>query len=277
MPTHEASLPGSATAVGSGSMAPTRSDLVRSLAVLVAFLASAPLVLVGSGALGGTPTSETSGGWLSATATPLAPAGPAFGIWSVIYLGLTALVVWQLLPRQRSAARHRAIGWWLVPALLGNGLWLMVTQWGQLALSVVVILGLLACLVVIAARLGTHPPLSRVDALVTDGTLGLYLGWVAVAAVANITGWLASLDVNPHPVAPYAIALLVVVAVIGVLMAYGTRGRLAPALAVARGLAWIAVGRLTSEPHSVTTGVAAAVAAVVVLGSPIVIKVRTRS
>ena len=31
------------------------------------------------------------------------------------------------------------------------------------------------------------PPRNMLDALVTDGTIGLYLGWVIVATAANIT------------------------------------------------------------------------------------------
>ena len=58
------------------------------IAIFTAFL--------GSGALGGTPISEAAGGALSADATPLAPGGTAFSIWSVIYLGLIGYTLWQL-------------------------------------------------------------------------------------------------------------------------------------------------------------------------------------
>src|SRR5699024_9254852 len=58
------------------------------LPIITLLGAAAALVaaFIGSGALGGTPIAEAAGGVLSADATPVAPAGSAFSIWSVIYL-----------------------------------------------------------------------------------------------------------------------------------------------------------------------------------------------
>jgi hypothetical protein len=106
-----------------------------------------------------------------------------------------------------------------------------------------------------------------VEKVVVDGTFGLYLGWVAIATAANITATLVASGVNPPlPVAELlAVAVLAVAAAIGVVLARVLDGRIGVALAMAWGLAWIAVGRLAGEPASTLTGVAAAVAAAVVL------------
>ncbi|MET0842976.1 MAG: tryptophan-rich sensory protein, partial [Mycetocola sp.] len=63
------------------------NDRLRQVVVLVSALLAIAGSFVGSGAAGGTPIAEASGGALSADATPVAPAGPAFAIWTVIYLG----------------------------------------------------------------------------------------------------------------------------------------------------------------------------------------------
>jgi hypothetical protein len=55
------------------------------------------------------------------------------------------------------------------------------------------------------------------------------------------------------------------------------RGRIAPALSLSWGLAWVAVGRLTGELISVPAGVTAVIAVVVVLGATAVIRLRTGS
>src|SRR5687768_16383961 len=85
----------------------TSGDQVRRVAVLVAEVLCVLGTLVGVGVLG-TRVEETSGGALAATATLIAPAGPAFSIWSVIYLGLFAYAVWQFPARNATRERVRS-------------------------------------------------------------------------------------------------------------------------------------------------------------------------
>ena len=80
---------------------------------------------------------ESAGGALSAEATRLAPAGPAFSIWSVIYLGLAAYTIWQWLPSSVTE-RTRSTGWLAAVSMLLNAGWLLVTQQGWIWVSVVV-------------------------------------------------------------------------------------------------------------------------------------------
>jgi hypothetical protein len=86
-------------------------DTVRQLVVLLSALLAVAGAFVGSGAAGGTPIQDAAGGALSADATPIAPAGPAFSIWSVIYVGLLGYAIWQLLPAQKTSPRQRRLGW----------------------------------------------------------------------------------------------------------------------------------------------------------------------
>lgn len=242
-------------------------DLPRLVAVSVALVVCLAGSLYGSGVFGGPSVPEAAGGALSADATLLAPAGPAFAIWSLIYLGLTAYAVWQWFPAQRTAAAHRSIGWWVVASMLLNTAWLLVVRQGWLIVSVVVILVLALVVGNVVARFADAGATSRADLVVTGGTFGLYAGWASVATCANVTAWLVDAGVEPGPgVAVTAAALVLVVAgAIGLALAYRTRGNLGVALALSWGLGWIAYGRLADEPISTVTGVVAAVVAVVVL------------
>jgi len=127
---------------------------------------------------------EESSGALSAEATRIAPAGPAFSIWSVIYLGLLAYTVWQWLPSTPTCPRVRASGWLAAVSMVLNAAWLLVTQRGWIWASVVVILSLALTLGVLVRRLGAASAGGGVERVVVDGTFGLYLGWVAVATCA---------------------------------------------------------------------------------------------
>lgn len=244
-------------------------DRARQVVVSVSAVLMLLGTLMGVGVIG-TRVAESAGGSLSATATLLAPASTAFSIWSVIYVGLFAYVVWQWLPRNATSRRTRSTGWLAALTMLLNGAWLLVTQAGWLWASVVVIVVLVLALGVIMHRLTEEPPAGgRVESLVVDGTFGLYLGWVSVATVANIAATLAESGVEPalRTAEALAVVVLVVAAVIGAVLARVLGGRIGVAAAMAWGLGWIAAGRLTDEPASTTTGIAAAVAALAVIAA----------
>ena len=199
------------------------------IVTLVAVLAAIVLSFFGSGALGGTPVSEAAGGALSADATPFAPDGPAFSIWSVIYVGLVAYAVYQLLPAQRASVRHAELRPWTALSALLNAAWIGVVQAGSVWGSAVVIVILLVVLVRIIMILRKTRYTTRTDALLTDGTFGLYLGWVCVATTANIAALIATTGLDKFTGWEWAaVGVLAVVVVIGLGVAVYTRGRIAP-------------------------------------------------
>lgn len=240
-------------------------DLARRLAVTAAAVACGFGTALGLGAIG-TRVEESSGGALAADATLIAPAGPAFSIWSVIYLGLAGYVVWQWLPSRASDARARAIGWWAALSLLLNGAWLMVTQQGWIWPSVGVILALAVVLKVIVARLAAEPASGWVDRVLLDGTFGLYLGWVAVATCANIAAALVDTGVGATGRGAELTTVAVLLVVLGLgwwySRSYPSALRWPVVAAMTWGVAWVCYGRLGDEPSSIVVGVGAAVVAV---------------
>lgn len=242
-------------------------DLARRGTVTVSALACVVGTLYGVGVLGSR-VEESAGGALAADATLIAPASTAFSIWSVIYVGLGAYVVWQWLPAQATSARARATGWLAAASMLLNAGWLLVTQQGWLWASVVVIVVLAVVLKLLVAALVRIPAEGAADRVVLDGTFGLYLGWVAVATCANIAATLVAGGVSATgPVAEGA-AVVVLAAVLVLALGYARRlgGRWAVAAAMAWGVGWIAYGRVADAPRSdVVAVVAAAVAIGIVL------------
>jgi hypothetical protein len=148
-----------------------------------------------------------------------------------------------------------------------NALWIFVVQLDQLALSLVVIVVLLAVLAWIFVMARRMPPRGAVDAVITDGSTGLYLGWVCVATAANATAVLvfAGFDGWGIPAETWAVVVIAVASAVGIALALWGRGRIAPMLSLCWGLAWVAIARLTDEPASVVTGVAAIIGAATVL------------
>lgn len=250
-----------------GGPRPATADRVRQVVVTVSEIACVLGTLVGVGVLGAR-VPESSGGSLAADATLLAPAGTAFSIWSVIYLGLFGYTVWQWLPSRAAAPRARATGWLAAASMLLNAGWLLVTQQGWIWLSVGVIVALVLVLGLLVQRLAELPGAGgRLDQLVVDGTFGLYLGWVAVATAANVAAALVASGARQEGRGAEWIGVAVVLALAAVLAWIQRRvgGRWAVAAASAWGLSWIAIGRGLDEPRSLTLACGAALAAVLVV------------
>lgn len=248
-----------------------RTTWTMPIVTIIAVAAAIVLAFIGSGALGGTAVSEAAGGALSADATPLAPGGPAFSMWSVIYVGLAVYAVYQLLPAQRASARHARLRPWAALSALLNAGWLAVIQADSIWGSVLVIVVLLLVLIKILLILRSESPTSVLDTIITDGTFGLYLGWVAVATAANISALIASFGIDLFSGWEWAAAgVLAVVAAIGAALAVYTRGRIAPALAMSWGLGWIAAARTSGDFESGIIIAAAAGASAIVLVTAIV-------
>ncbi|OYO14642.1 hypothetical protein CGZ94_08705 [Enemella evansiae] len=251
------------------------NDTTRRILVTVAMAVCLVGTAFGTGLIG-TRVEESSGGSLAADATLLAPAGPAFTIWSVIYLGLLAHVVWQWLPAQRTSDRARATGPLIAVSMVLNAAWLGVTQVGWIWVSVLVIIALLAVLSIIGRRLARTRPTGPVETVVVDGTMGLYLGWVTIATVANIAAALASSGVDFGGANPIvAVVVLAVAGLIGLAQARSLGGKWGVGLALGWGLAWIAIGRLTDAPQSALVGVVAALVALLVLAATALFSRRT--
>lgn len=267
-----------------GVQAETRAaDRVRQIVVIVTAVAAIAGATIGSGAFGGTAIPDAAGGALSADATLIAPAGPAFSIWSVIYLGLVAYTVWQALPGQAGRPVHRRIGYWIAASLVLNAAWIGSVQADLLGLSVVVIVALLIvlCIAFVLVRRTPDDGASGIraitDAVVIDGTIGLYLGWVTIATAANITAWLTAIGFTGGgvPADAWGVAVIAVAGLVGIGTAIWGGGRLAPAVALAWGLGWVAVARATGSPSSSAVAIAAVIAAVAVLACAVIVRVVT--
>lgn len=252
---------------------PRPADIPRQIVVIAATCFMLVAAVVGVGALGGTPVQDLQDGALDVDGSLLAPGRTAFSIWSVIYFGIVAYAVWQALPAQRANRRQRVIGWWIAATAVLNGLWLVAAQFSTLPVTVATIVLLLIALCVTFRLTVVHPGRSW-DAWLTDIPTGLHLGWVSVATVANTAAWLTASGVEVSAPDVWGVILVAVVGVIGIALGIVSGGRLAPALALAWGLAWLAVQRLSGEPESAPVAVAAIVAAGAILLTAVITRLQ---
>lgn len=125
------------------------------------------------------------------------PAGYAFAIWGIIFLGLLALGINQIYMAFYGEDKSNSIlkmGPWLSIANLANGTWLWFWLTEQTGISVLIMLVILFSLIQLILRLN----LERWDAPAKEIALvwwpiTIYSGWIAVATIANISAYLAKI------------------------------------------------------------------------------------
>lgn len=123
------------------------------------------------------------------------PAGYVFSIWGLIYLGLIVYGIFQALPAQKTNPRLRATGWWIALGNLANGVWIFLWHYEQFPLTILAMLVLLATLIITYLRLDVgRGSVSTAEKWAVHLPFSIYLGWITVATVANVTSLLDYLN-----------------------------------------------------------------------------------
>jgi hypothetical protein len=213
-------------------------DTVRQIAVVLSVIAT----IVVNGLANALPLNGLNTGQISDRfEVYFVPAGYVFSIWGLIYIGLVAYAIYQGLPSQSQNPRLRATGWWMVLGGVFNSVWIFLWHFEQFPLTILVMLGLLATLIVTYLRLGIgKTKTGTAETWAVRVPVSVYLGWITVATVANATSLLDYLNWNGFGLAPevWMGVVLAAVLVISVLMSF-TRRDLAYTLVLLWALAGI--------------------------------------
>ena len=190
--------------------------------------------LAATGRLAGTDTAAISAKYQ----TLVTPAGYAFSIWTLIYLGLVAFSVFQLLPA--NVERFRPVRSLYIFTCALNCAWLYFWHQEQIVVCFVIILTLAVAL--LAINFIIREPESMTDAWIAKGAFGLYFGWVTAATLVNFAIMLKFLNALASPTTEtiLAVVLILVAAALGVLIRIRLTNYFYP-LAVAWALTAIAV------------------------------------
>ena len=231
-------------------------DVVRQITNIVAVIATI-IVNVLSNAL---PFNDLTTGEISDRfQVVFVPAGYVFSIWGVIYLGMIAFAVYQALPAQRENPRLRRVGYLFALSGLANMAWLFLWHYEQFTWTLVAMFTLLALLILIYLRLEIgQNRVPAAETLMIRVPISIYLGWITVATIANVTqvlyywgwsGWGISGEV-------WAVILLAVATALSAAMIF-TRDDIAYLLVIT----WSVIGVAVKQAGSPLVATAAWIAA----------------
>ena len=175
------------------------------------------------------------------------PAGYVFAIWGIIYIGLIAYAVYQALPSQRENPRLQATGWWVVLGGLANSMWIFLWHYEQFVGTLGAMLILLATLIAVYRSLGIgQMRVSTGETWAVRIPFRVYLGWITVATVANVTDVLDFLKWNKFGISD---ATWMVIILAAVLLIAGLMNFLRRDVAYAAVILWALAGIAAKFPQ----------------------------
>ena len=149
------------------------------------------------------------------------PAGYVFSIWGLIYIGMILFTAYQALNSQRenSLIDKIAPAYWI--ANMANNVWLFLWHWEFFPLTLIAMLTILVSLISLYRQFDkTDSPLTPSEVWLVKIPFSIYLGWISVATIANISQVLFFTGWNGFGLSPeiWTVTMLAIAAALGILM-----------------------------------------------------------
>lgn len=145
------------------------------------------------------------------------PIGLTFSIWGLIYLMLLLFVIYQLEISSKQAKVDTRVTVGFIISCLLNIAWIFLWHYQMVLFSVVIMICLL--IVLIRLYLITRVKQDFVQKVCISAPFSLYLGWISVATIANISAYLVSIGFRGVIVSEmvWTIAVMAVAVLLGIL------------------------------------------------------------
>lgn len=183
------------------------------------------------------------------------PAGYAFSIWGLIYLGLLGFVVYYGPFTKNNDAKDKTVAnirWWFVISCFANCLWIIawLYEYTLLTIPIMVVL-FISLLKIIQNNRNIIESGDIKTAVFLRWPFYIYSGWISVALIANISAYLKKIEWNGFGISEtsWTLTLFVIAAMIHLYMIW-KKNMSAFALAAVWALIAIAVANQNSN-HTV--------------------------
>jgi hypothetical protein len=177
--------------------------------------------------------------------TLVTPAGFTFSIWGIIYTLLFLFIVYQTLPKSRDQPFLGRVGLLFALCCVFNASWLFLWHYEMVTYSMVLMLGLLVTLIAIYLRLDVGGAVVSIKEMTfVHLPFSVYLGWISIATIANVSVVLTALGWGGWGVEPSTWAVVIIcVALVLTLAMLVTKKDIAYSLVVV----WALVGILAKQ------------------------------
>jgi len=150
----------------------------------------------------------TTGALSDAIPIYFVPAGYVFSIWGLIYAGL---VVYMISMFTNFTKEDRAIYPWVIASSLANAAWIFLWHYRLVYVSVIAMVIILASLIAIYTILHKAKKVSVLKTL----PFNIYLGWISVASIANVSAALYVANWNGFGISPEIWSAIMIIVATG--------------------------------------------------------------
>ncbi len=147
------------------------------------------------------------------------PAGITFSIWSIIYIFLGLFSIYQIRDIFKEDKIEMKflndIGYFFILGSLANIIWIFVWHYQLVPLSLIFMIVLLVSLLLIYMKLNIgKSEVSKIEKIAVHIPFSIYLGWISVATIANITAVLVVLGVSGFGLLAEILTIIVIAVVV---------------------------------------------------------------
>jgi len=182
------------------------------------------------------------------------PAGITFSIWGIIYLLIILFAIYlakDLFKKEKTTKPFlEKTSFFFILASIANIVWIFLWHYEQVILSLLAMLVLFASLLVMYLRLNIgKEEVSLKEKLFIHVPISVYLGWITVATIANITAVLVTIGWDGFGASEeiWTMLVMIVAAIITILMLIKRKDYAYSAVII-----WALIGiylkRMTNEP-----------------------------
>ncbi len=156
------------------------------------------------------------------------PAGYAFSIWGLIYIGLLAFVIFTgrgLFKKAEDEWPVLEIGWWFVISCAANSFWVLAWLYDYTGVSVILMVVLLFSLIKIILKTQMELddlPLKKIAFVWWP--FCFYSGWISVALIADVAAYLTKIKWNGFGISAIAWTIIMIL-IAGILNVFMTWNR----------------------------------------------------
>ena len=159
------------------------------------------------------------------------PAGYAFSIWGLIYLGLLAFVIYTgrgLFKKVEDEWPVLQIGWWFVISCAANSFWVIAWLYDYIGLSVLIMIVMLIALmkIILNTRMELDDlPLKKIAFVWWP--FCIYSGWISVALIADVSAYLTKIKWNGFGISEitWTIVMMCVAGILNLLITWARNMR----------------------------------------------------
>lgn len=190
-----------------------KSNLIGVCVLLLVIITIAVNIAANVVPLNGLTTGEVS----DLYPTYFVPAGYVFTIWSLIYLGIIVFALYQL---KTQAGTIMPIRLWFIISCVANSVWIVLWHYGYIYFTVPVMVVLLVSLIMIYQQSKLMPIGKKFEYWCVRAPFSVYLGWISVATIANISAALYAANWNGFGLAPqiWSVIMMSIAAVLAISM-----------------------------------------------------------